>query len=722
MTATGARRAGRNPMKHTLVLIAVLISLAPGCSAPRSVGEYLGDRARDLTDCFRLSLGYGWGLHVRLHPVILPPAGLGAAAGTKYGWDGPAGAGAFRWEEMSASLFLFPFAWIDMDTRSPDMAALKKALALRSPPPEDARAVVQVMMHGFLIPRAVEQRGYRRIIPSGTQAADRSWLGIDATAIVPSARAGVNPAELIDFALGFLGLDILGDDHWVAETDDARDILAAARDGDLEKTRALLAGDSRLVYARNRAHQTPLYVAAERGHLDAANALLAQGAHVDARDLAGLTPLHAAARGGNPKLFDAVLAHGAELDTPGLPGQAAAGGSVEIVSCIVSHAQPDQLADALRAAVRHGHIPVVERLMDHGLSLSIKSEPYDMGFTEGTLLHTAAAAGRKDMVAFLLAKGLDVNARDRHVETQLEKDLHSKSPRKIKAALDRLRYEAARKGRNGGYWSHRLTNRIYQHDQTPLHRAAAAGHAGVVTLLLDKGADVNAKNNRQCTALFFAARGPHQPMAAALLARGADPNVSGLSGYTPLHLAVLQGATDLVRTLLEHGANPSLKEKRLGRTPLHFAAHSALFEIVDLLIQADSDLDAKDHRDQTPLLVAMLRSENARIVKRLLDGGADPNREGPRGTPLQLAVTRGDHDITAALLKNKANVAVTDETGRTPLHVAARHGDKVLVRLLLAHGADAAARSKQGHTPLDEAREADRTEIIGLLEKSGRKP
>ena len=75
------------------------------------------------------------------------------------------------------------------------------------------------------------------------------------------------------------------------------EIDAAARDGDLGKVQALLKVDPHLVFSKDNHDKTPLHFAADGGHKDVAQLLLANGADANAKDKNGWTPLHWAARG-----------------------------------------------------------------------------------------------------------------------------------------------------------------------------------------------------------------------------------------------------------------------------------------------------------------------------------------------------------------------------------------------------------------------------------------
>lgn len=111
---------------------------------------------------------------------------------------------------------------------------------------------------------------------------------------------------------------------------------------------------------------------------------------------------------------------------------------------------------------------------------------------------------------------------------------------------------------------------------TLLGLAAFFGHVDCVVVLLQRGADPNARsrNGVRMSPLHSALRRPRQGRALAvlrlLLAAGADPDIADSAGYKPLHLAAAHGTPDLVDALLDAGANIA-QPARDGRTPLAVA-------------------------------------------------------------------------------------------------------------------------------------------------------
>jgi N-acyl-D-amino-acid deacylase len=244
---------------------------------------------------------------------------------------------------------------------------------------------------------------------------------------------------------------------------------------------------------------------------------------------------------------------------------------------------------------------------------------------------------------------------------------------------------------------------------TALHHAAGYGPAGNLQLLIDKGADVNAKNRRSSTPLHWAIH--DEAKVRLLLAKGANVNAKQAQGRTPLYLAAMLGKSGpTMRLLFTRGADPNLASAN-GQTPLMMAAARGNVEGMRLLIGSGADVNIKDGAGETSLMAACA-SGNASAVQLLIEQGADVKVKSKRNeTALGFAATAGAQASVEMLLARGADVNVRNFRGYSPLMFAA--GSDVMpagiIRLLLNKGADAgftgdydepagALAAKRGHT------------------------
>lgn len=119
---------------------------------------------------------------------------------------------------------------------------------------------------------------------------------------------------------------------------------------------------------------------------------------------------------------------------------------------------------------------------------------------------------------------------------------------------------------------------------TCLGLACFFGHFEVAKYLIAKGADVNlpANNAFKVAPIHSASAISDEKIISLLLENGVDVNAKQQNGITPLHTVAYHGQTDLVQLLLIHGADVQAKMDT-GQTPLSMATEKGFMEIVDLL-------------------------------------------------------------------------------------------------------------------------------------------
>ena len=293
-------------------------------------------------------------------------------------------------------------------------------------------------------------------------------------------------------------------------------IQKAAEEGDLARVRALLAAHPTSVDATDDKGRTPLYNAADSGHLDVVKLLLEKGATVDVRTKEEgpydnhITPLMAAAGRGHLDVVKLLLEKGAAVDARGRNG-----------------------STPLSFAAEDGHAEVAKLLLEKGAAVDPR------GSEDSTPLYFAALFGHFDVVKLLLEKGAAVDARRGDGSTPLMEAAWDGHLEVVKlllekgAAVDAMRDDGIR----------------------PLLLAAKAGHFEVVKLLLEKGAAVNNAKDSQDpqVLLYYAIEGGDPAVVILLLEKGADPNAK-LWGYTPLEAAKKAGHAEIAAVLRTYGA------------------------------------------------------------------------------------------------------------------------------------------------------------------------
>jgi len=184
--------------------------------------------------------------------------------------------------------------------------------------------------------------------------------------------------------------------------------------------------------------------------------------------------------------------------------------------------------------------------------------------------------------------------------------------------------------------------------------------------------------------------------------------------------ATQQGQRACVRLLLEHGADVGVRDYGDNAYPLHFAVESADFEIVEMLVEAGSDVigEGDDHQLGVLGWATCFRQVRQDVGEYLLRHGAKVNLWAAialdRADDVRAFVTREPSLLQAHMSRN--------EHYRTPLHHAAAKNRPNMVRLLLELGADPHATDATGATPLTTAASENADASIGsMLQQAGAK-
>ncbi|KAL4118454.1 hypothetical protein PRIC2_010779 [Phytophthora ramorum] len=259
---------------------------------------------------------------------------------------------------------------------------------------------------------------------------------------------------------------------------------------------------------------------------------------------------------------------------------------------------------------------------------------------------------------------------------------------------------------------------------TALLYAASNDHTGIVKLLLDHGASLEARNYQGMQALHLAASQGFLGTVKVLVEAGADIASVGLDSLTPLLAASMNGHSSVAMFLVEwlvtkneHGKARELLEapRNEGWTLLNVAADSGDLDMVVFLTEHGAALNTKNDNGYSPLHSAVAKSHGD-VVKHFLSIEADVDTLNTIGvTPPGTAARWGLAEMAELLLDAGADLHAVNHNWCTPLLTAVTHGHEEVVKLLLERGADLEDRTNEGWTPLLVAAERGYSALIKLL-------
>ncbi|XP_062309106.1 ankyrin repeat and KH domain-containing protein 1-like isoform X4 [Osmerus eperlanus] len=259
---------------------------------------------------------------------------------------------------------------------------------------------------------------------------------------------------------------------------------------------------------------------------------------------------------------------------------------------------------------------------------------------------------------------------------------------------------------------------------TPLILAATAGHVGVVEILLDKGGDIEAQSERtKDTPLSLACSGGRQEVVELLLLRGANKEHRNVSDYTPLSLAASGGYVNIIKILLNAGAEINSRTgSKLGISPLMLAAMNGHVPAVMLLLDMGSDINAQIETNRNTALTLACFQGRAEVVGLLLNRRANVEHRAKTGlTPLMEAASGGYAEVGRVLMDRCADVNAppVPSSRDTALTIAADKGHHRFCELLIIRGAHIDVRNKKGNTPLWLAANGGHFDVVQLLVQAG---
>ena len=359
-------------------------------------------------------------------------------------------------------------------------------------------------------------------------------------------------------------------------------------------------------------------------------------------------------------------------------------GFYDIVEHLLNeHSQPVCQDSPLVAALYGGHTRIAQLLLQHGANVG------------RGLLHTVILWPNKLAVGaaqFLLQHGADVTDIDWRFTTPLHLAIRRGNFEVAQMLLQRSANVNSRE--NGG--------------KTPLHLASICAFPSdegnrhhLVQLLLEYGAKVHLQDWDQTTALHHASLLRDLDVVQVLLNRGANVNAVDNKGRTPLHQVFEAGNyTD---------ADSFGLVSRKGKNR---------FGVAQLLLKHGATVNAGDEDQQTPLLLASCFPDRI-VIRTLPDRGANVNAEDNRDrTILRPVFLEAEDcseeifiDVAQMLIERGADVNTPNHEHEAPLHLASRLLSFEVAWLLRKHGACLSVKNKDGKTPFQLVRESLKEEM-----------
>lgn len=262
-----------------------------------------------------------------------------------------------------------------------------------------------------------------------------------------------------------------------------------------------------------------------------------------------------------------------------------------------------------------------------------------------------------------------------------------------------------------------------------------------VRMLLEQGADPDARGQFDTSAIHWLVRYDELETVRALLERGGDPNLVSGYGVTPLSMAATNGNTGMVRLLLEAGADANTREQS-GESLLMTAAGAGVLGSVTALVEHGAIVDERESNfGQTAMMIAA-RAGYADIVGYLLEQGADPDAatmvvggenwvppNSQRGYGFGIGIIRGgtpadrgrrdpipgkmtallyaarhNHiDVARVLLDGGADINLAEANAIYPLLMAISNKNMAIAQFLVERGSQINVSDWYGRSPLWEA-------------------
>ena len=469
------------------------------------------------------------------------------------------------------------------------------------------------------------------------------------------------------------------------------------------------------VNATNKNNVTALMITCEMWNKDALDVLLNAGADPNIIDANGDTSLHYAARNYcTDEVLQAIISHGVDVNATNKNNVTALMiaceiGNKDAIDVLLNAGGDPNIVDAnadtcLQYAARnYCTAEVLQAIISHGVDVNATNT------NNVTALMIACEIGNKDAIDVLLNAGGDHNIANADGGTWLH---HAVCGDCSKEALQTITCHGVD------------VNATDKYNITALTLASGKGNIVAINVLLNAGADPNIADADGGTWLHYAAYGDcSKDVLQSIINHGADVDATNKKNVTALMLACGEGNKDAINVILNAGADPNITDAN-GDTCLHYAARNdCCTEVLQATIGHNVDVNAANKKNITALMQACEKG-NKTAINVLLNAGADPNIADSDGnTCLYNAVGKGySKDVLEAIISHGADVNVASKKKATALMLACQKGNIDAMHALLHSGANVNATDNKKQTALMLACQTKNENVVNVLLKYGADP
>lgn len=415
-----------------------------------------------------------------------------------------------------------------------------------------------------------------------------------------------------------------------------------------------------------------------------ASLLVENGADVNVKNKYGWSVINLAIRAGNKELVKLLAQRGASLE--------------------------DCDSRTVLAAVEKNDCELLKIISELGLSLNT-SQDIEYRISKSPLGMAFMVENPADMVQCLLDLGANPAAVDKYGQNALMYASSFRDVRPLKVILAKHKNIDVNLADNDG--------------STALQNAAENACTENVKILLAAGADIDIKDIFGYTPLLLALgdsiryryrASDYYDTALLLIEHGADINAKDQAGRSVMNNAIRFGNKDLVKLLVQKGASLEGCDSNTVLPAVNRKDCEFLEMISELGLSLNKSSVSEGTHFASPLEHALSLEDSADIVQCLLDLGVDPGEvnQNNQNALMQAALIEDVKPLKVILAKAKdIDINLADDRGNTALHNAVREGRIENVKVLLEAGADFSLKDGNGLSPLlliSKKRDGVRTE------------